>query len=197
MQEQNEAKEEKKRKKIGKWDIVFMSLFGMVVLGVLGLLYYTYRHIPLSEWREYSSKFPIQGIDLKLESIQAEWHNAKGNARMELRTAYYPSATLTLGGGNGTGMIYVRFMNHQKVQQGHLVALPYRDGKFVAQKDAIIRAEGNTATVLLEGGFSDPADYTLHRLNEQEKLWRVYVWQRPDNTQNTYLLGYKTISVTP
>ena len=51
--------------------------------------------------------------------------------------------------------------------------------------------------MLIERGFADDDAYLMHCLNEEEPLWRVYVWQQPEGTRNAYLMGYRTISAPP
>ncbi len=198
MQEQKATKIGKLIRKIGIKNLIYLSLFGCIMVVALGVVLYSYRHIPVAEWREYSSGFPRAGAEgVVLQDVQATWNSAKGNARMELRTAYYPSATLTLSGTKGSGMLLVHFADSKNRQRGDTLSLAYKDGKFVPRKDVDIQAENETATVLIETGFGDEASYLLHCLNEEEPLWRVYVRQRPQGSGETYLLGYRTITALP
>ena len=198
MQEQKASKIGKLIRRIGIWNLVFLILFGGVLVVALGVAVYSSRNIPTSEWRETERYYRRGGAEnIELQNIETGWKSSKGNARLELRTAYYPSAKLTIAGGKSSGRLLIRFQDSRNQQQGDTLSLSYRDGKFVPRKDVDIQAENNTATVLLERGFVDDDSYLLHCLNEEEPLWRVYVWQQPEGTKNAYLLGYRTITALP
>ena len=197
MQEQKVSKIRNWVKKLGLWNMFFLTLFAGVAVVALGVVLYTYRKLPLATHRESTTGFPIQAIGIKVESVEAEWKSSKGNARLELRTAYYPSATIRLAPGNGSGVMLVRFLNPRQEMVGELFSIPYRDGQFVKRDDVNIKAEGLSANVIMEGGYADRDSYLLHCLNEQESLWRVCVWQQPEGAGNTAYLGYKTVTATP
>lgn len=197
MQEQKVSKAPQWLKKIRWWNLFFLAAFGGVLLVALAVVLYTYRDLPLAEHRESSTGFPVNGAGIRLADVQGEWKSSKGNARMELRTAYYPQATLTLAPGGGSGVFLVRFLNNKHEQTGEIFNIPYRDGQFVRKDDVNIKAEGLNATVQMEGGYSDHDSYMLHCLNEQEFLWRVCVWQQPEGTRDTIYLGYRTIPALP
>lgn len=198
MQEQKATKIGKLIRRIGIKNLIYLSMFGCIMVVALSVVLHTYRHIPVAEWREISSGFPRVGAEgVVLQDVQTAWNSSKGNARLELRTVYYPSATLTLGGEKGSGMLLVNFVDSKNRQRGDTLSLAYKDGKFIARKDVDIQAENETATVLIETGFGDRDSYLLHCLNEEEPLWRVYVRQRPQGSGETYLLGYRSIAALP
>lgn len=194
MQEQNAESKVGLLKKIGLMNLICLTMFAGMVLVVLAAVAYTYRKVPTAHWRESGDKLPLRAVELSIEDFKARWNNAKGNARLELRTNYYPSATITLGNGNGSGMLMVKFVDKRYEQHGAVIAIPYKDGQFVPQNDFNLKAEGKTAEVLLEYGYKDTNEYRLHQLTEEEPLWRAQLFQRPAGAQQTYYLGYTTIS---
>ena len=194
MQEQNAESKVGLLKKIGIMNLIWLTMFAGMVLVVLAAVAYTYRKVPTAHWRESGDKLPLRAVDLSIEDFKARWNNAKGNARLELRTNYYPSATITLGNGNGSGMLMVKFVDKRYEQHGAVIGIPYKDGQFVSQNDFNLKAEGKTAEILLEYGYKDTNEYRLHQLTEEEPLWRAQLFQRPAGAQQTYYLGYTTIS---
>ena len=194
MQEQNAESKVGLLKKIGLMNLIWLTMFAGMVLVVLAAVAYTYRKVPTAHWRESGDKLPLRAVELSIEDFKARWNNAKGNARLELRTNYYPSATITLGNGNGSGMLMVKFVDKRYEQHGAVISIPYKDGQFVPQNDFNLKAEGKTATALLEYGYKDTNEYRLHQLTEEEPLWRAQLFQRPAGAQQTYFLGYTTIS---
>ena len=194
MQEQNAESKVGLLKKNGLMNLIWLTMFAGMVLVVLAAVAYTYRKVPTAHWRESGNKLPLRAVDLSIEDFKARWNNAKGNARLELRTNYYPSATITLGNGNGSGMLMVKFVDKRYEQHGAVIAIPYKDGQFVSQNDFNLKAEGKAAEVLLEYGYKDTNEYRLHQLTEEEPLWRAQLFQRPAGAQQTYYLGYTTIS---
>ncbi len=165
-------------------------------MAVLAVVLYSYKDIPTAHWRNSGMDFPIKRAGVEITGIDAQWKSAAGNARLELRTSYYPTATITTGELSGSGIIVFKFIDNHRLQQGPQLALRYRDGQFVKRNEANITAEGNTATILLEGGYSNSSDYQLHRLREEEALWRLQVWVRPDGQDVAYYVGYTTITPT-
>lgn len=196
MQEENEKKEPGILKKIGWKNIIFLTLFGGMVIAVLGGVLYSYRNIPTAHWRMSGMSFPIKRAGVEITDIDAQWKNSAGNARLELRTSYYPVATITTGELSGSGIIIFNFLDNRKAQQGPMLAIRYRDGQLVKQDEVNMKVEGNTATILLEGGYKENSDYQLHRLREEEPLWRLQVWVRPDGHDATHYVGYTTIIPT-
>lgn len=183
-------------KRIGLTNLICMVMFCGMVAIVLGAILYTYRNIPLSNWREYCTGLPMTGHGIEVEELQAEWKSSAGNKRLELRTAYYPQLRIKLGKGNGSGIIFAKFINSRRAVQGATLALHYREGNFLPVKDYNIQAEGKNGVLLLEKGFTKAADYKLHQLNEEESLWSVQIFQRSSENNTTYYLGSCTISPT-
>lgn len=194
MQEQKAEIRTGLLKKIGIMNLVWWTMFAGIVLVVLAAVAYTYRKVPTAHWRESGDKLPLRAVELTIEDFKARWNNAKGNPRLELRTSYYPCADIKLGDGSGSGMLMVKFVDKRYEQHGAVIAIPYRDGQFVPQQDFNLKAEGKTAEVLLEGGYNDAQAYRLHQLTEEEPLWRAQLFQRPLGAQQTYYIGYTTIS---
>ena len=106
MQEQKASKIGKLIRRIGIWNLVFLILFGGVLVVALGVAVYSSRNIPTSEWRESERYYRRGGAEnIVLQNIETGWKSSKGNARLELRTAYYPSAKLTIAGGKSSGLV--------------------------------------------------------------------------------------------
>lgn len=194
MQEQNAETKAGLLKKIGIMNLIWLTMFAGIVLVVLAAVAYTYRNIPTAHWRESGDKLPLKAVDLSVDDFKARWNNSKGNERLELRTKYYPSVNITLGEGSGSGMLLVKFVDKRNEQHGAVTAIPYKDGQFVPQNDFNLKAEGKKAELLLEHGFNDTNEYRLHQLTEEEPLWRAQLFQRPLGAQQTFYLGYTTIS---
>lgn len=194
MQEQKAGKIRNFLKKIKWMNLIFLTGCAGVILIAAGAVLYGYRNLPTASWRESHTDFPIRGVGLAIDELKAEWKSSKGNKRLELRTAYYPEATITLQSGKGSGRLFIRFCNPSGVHVGDIISVPYREGQFVKNNDVMFNAEGTSAQVRLESGYSDKSDYMLHRLNEEESLWRVQVWQQPSEQRTTYYLGYATIT---
>ncbi len=196
MQEENEKKKQGILKKIGWKNLIFLTLFGGMVMAVLGVVLYSYKNIPTAHWRTSGLEFPVKRVGVEITNIDAQWKNSAGNSRLELRTSYYPTATITTGALSGSGAIMFKFLDHRRLQQGPILAIRYRDGQLVKQDEVNVKAEGNTATVLLEGGYKESADYQLHRLREEEALWRLQIWVRPDGQEASHYIGYTTFIPT-
>lgn len=180
-------------KKIGIKNLVWLTMFAGLMVVVLGVVLYTYRNLPVGEWRVSSSKMPIRGIGVVIDELTSEWKSAKGNSRMELRTAYYPLVSLRMQSCTGNGIFFIKFVDGRGEQKGDHVVLRYRDGQFVPVNDFTIKTEDLKAEVCMESGFGNEPEYRLHRLKEEENLWRVQIWQRPAEATTTYYLGYCTI----
>lgn len=183
-------------KKVGVKNLIWMTLFSGLVVMVLGAVFYTYRHIPVAHWREYGSELPIKGLGIEITDLEATWKSSAGNSRLELRTAYYPEVRLTLGNSTGSGIIILRFIDSRRIEKGSPIMLRYSDGGFQTINDLDRKAEGKNAMVLLERGFTNPHDYRLHQLTEEEPLWRVQIFQRPADRNETFFLSERTISPT-
>ena len=180
--------------KIGIKNLVWLTMFGGLMMVVLGVVLYTYRNLPVAEWRDSNSKMPIRGIGVVIDELSAEWKNAAGNARMELRTSYYPLVSMHMQSCTGNGIFFVKFVDGRGEQMGEHVILRYRDGRFIPVNDFTIKAEGLKAEISLESGFGNKHEYQLHQLKEEENLWRVQIWQRAADSNTTYYLGYCTIA---
>lgn len=94
---------------------------------------------------------------------------------------------------NGSGRLIVKFFNSQGEQRGDTIVLFYTNGEFRPIDNDFIQASGSNARVLVESGFASMLEYRLHQLQEDEKLWRVCVWNQPDQAQEEHFLGYCSI----
>jgi len=198
MQEQEAEKKEKKAGKTGKWNLIFFGLAGVLLLAALVAAIAPYRHLQLAEWREASRGIPCRCSNgTVLEQVEGAWHSSVGDARMELRAAYYPTATLTLDTAPGAGQFMLRFMDSKGNFRGDIHTLPYRDGKFLPARDITLSEDALRATVKHEGGFATKEEYLLHCLNEQEPLWRIHVWHHAEGAETSPHAGFNTIQVTP
>ena len=80
---------------------------------------------------------------------------------------------------------------------GKPIALPYRNGTFIAEKDPFCHAEGKKATVNGYPGYTNSHRFILHCMNEDEAHWQVHVSHSPqlNGTGGRSLapLGFATI----
>lgn len=198
MQEQKAAKTDKIAKKGNRRNLLFFLLAGILLLAAGAAALWPYRRLQLAEWRETASDFPVRcGNGTELENVEGRWHSSAGDARMELRAAYYPTATLTLGEAGGAGLFMLRFMDSRGEMRGDIHVLPYRDGKFQSARDISLSEDARCATVRLEEGFTAKEAYLLHCLCEQEALWRIHVWHKAEGSGHNAYVGFRTIRVNP
>lgn len=193
MQEPKEQRnaEEKPRKKI--INLIWGAIFGMMLLGLAGAFVYIYRNVPTSEWRQSSSPTPWRGAGVIVNEAEASWRNSAGDARMELRAAYYPVMRLQLDTCEGRGTIIVRFADETGAQRGESISIAYANGAFTPSRDRNVVAEGNKAEVHIESGFPTADEYLVHKFTESAPLWRVVVTNRPAGTYEEHFIGYTCV----
>lgn len=198
MQELEADKKEKKAGKIGRWNLIFWGLSGILLLAGVAAALLPYRHLQLAEWRETATDFPVRcSTGTVLEKVEAAWQSSRGNERMELRAAYYPTATITIEAAQGAGQFMLRFVDSRGEFRGEIYTAPYQNGSFCPARDITLSDDARQATVRLEEGFDTKDAYLLHSLSESEPLWRIYVWHRAEGTEENALVGFRTIQATP
>lgn len=204
MHEEKEEKQGIKQKvcgaikRFGVWNILCSGLFLMVMVAVAGAFLYPHRHTQTDEWGERATGLPWRGEGLEIVEVTRGWRAPTDNKWMKDRDiSDYPFIELTLGNCTGSGTVFVHF----RAPGGHIigkpVALPYRNGQFVTESDPFCRTEGKKATVNGYPGYTDPHQFILHCLNEDEPHWQVHVSHSPQvsGAQNRTLspLGFATI----
>lgn len=162
-------------------------VMGALILAAAG---WAYCQIHGTEGRMVtSSPFPWEGQGLSVRSVSAIWKASKGDARMEMRATHYPVARIKLGEGEGNGLMQVTFHDEFGRQVGDPVHLPYRKGQFMTKDDNWVRADKDTATCRIEGGFTNEGDYELHCLQLKTPLWQVRLYQRAEGEPRMRFLG--------
>lgn len=164
-----------------------------MLLGLAGFGVYIYKGIPTSQGRFICTPTPWGGNGVVVSNATAAWQSSVGNARMELRAAYYPVLQLQLGGGDGRGHLLVRFADASGVQKGETVVIAYEKGQFLPNQDINVCTEGNKASAHVELGFLSQDDYLVHKFTESSPLWRVVVTNRPDGSFDEQYMGYTSV----
>lgn len=187
----SEHKQPKKPFRPGVWAIL-ATLMG---LGLLAGALWMFSQIHATNDRHHtSSPFPWVGESVSVSSVTAWWKSAKGDARMEMRAAYYPVARVRLGEGKGKGVLTVSFHDELNRQVGEAIHMPYADGQFARREENWVRAEGDVATCRVEAGFESRGDLVRHRLLTTEPLWKIKVIYRAEGDTTAHFLGTMTIS---
>ena len=193
MQEQNEQENAPKKPRFKISSLIWGVIFVGMMLGLAGAGVYIYRNVPTSEWRKSGTDTPWGGVGVVVEEADAYWRNSTGDARMELRAAFYPVLKLQLGTCEGSGNIIVRFADITGAQRGENISLAYANGAFLPSRDRNVKVEGNTAEAHIESGFSTADEYLVHKFTESAPLWRVVVTNRPAGTYEEHFIGYTCV----
>ncbi len=194
MQEQKASKATSIIARIGLKNIVGISIFTALMLAVAVTWLAPYNSLPTATWRVANDTLPWRNDSLRVENVTGHWESAAGNARMMLRTAYYPVADIELGESEGSGMLYVRFTDEKGHQAGDTINLYYNKGSFHPRQEVNITAEGTRARVFVEAGYDKESDFKLHQLDESIPLWRIEILYRPDGDADMKPMGSVTIS---
>lgn len=196
MQQEPETFSDDARPKTSFFSVLWSTLAVVMGVGVISCALWGYAQINANNTREEASAtFPWQGEGITIKSMTAWWKSSRGDARMEMRAAYYPVARIKLGECTGDGMISVIFMDAMRRQIGEPIHIPYRKGQFPAREENWVRASGDTATCRLETGFDTEEELTLHRIQPNTPLWRVRVVYRPAGEAVSRELGYVTVNL--
>lgn len=172
------------------------GIAGIVCLiGVLATVIAVWCAAPTGEWRNAYTPTPWRGSNITVEEASAAWKSAEGNEHMALRTAYYPEVSLKLGEISGSGMVYVTFYSITGSQIGEALRVRYSKEGFQSLDDEWTTSAGKEAKVRMSRGFADKAEYTLHELKQDERLWRVEVRCLPEGQDDMETLGY--VSIVP
>ncbi len=193
MQEQKASKGVSRVKRIGIRNIIWLSLFGVLMLAVAITWLWPYRTLPTASWRDANSTLPWENESLKVEDVKGHWANATGNERMMLRAAYYPVAEIELGDSQGSGMLYITFSDSRGRQAGDTINLTYENGSFHPRHEVNISAEGKKARVFVETGYEQDSEFELHLFDASSPLWRINLQYRPEGAYDVQPMGFVTI----
>lgn len=193
MQAPKEPEKTTKKPRFRISNLIWGSIFGLMLLGLAGFGIYIYKDVPTSQGRIVSAPTPWGGAGVVVTEATAAWQNSAGNARMELRAAYYPVLQMQLGGGDGSGHLLVRFADASGVQKGETVVIAYAKGQFLPARDVNVRTEGNKASAHVELGFHSKDEYLVHKFTESTPLWRVVVTNRPSGSFDEQYMGYTCV----
>lgn len=197
MQEDNEKNKAEWSRWINKKALYPVCVCFLLFLAALVTGLYLYRDLPTAHWRESHTDFPWTDNGVSIASVKSHWQNSRGNARMELRAAFYPAATVTLGENpKGKGLLIVRFLDDNATPCGQAIYLPYDENGFVFKEDTNILAKDKEAALHSEQGFRTKEDFYNHALSEDRPLWRVCVWNRAQGSTADAFMGYITIPAT-
>lgn len=197
MQEQNGQNNVKRARYLNKKYIFPAGVCCFLMLAFLITGMVLYRDLPTSHWRESNTDFPWEGSGICISNVECHWQNSKGHERMELRAAFYPSAVITLQNKvTGKGNLIVRFLNANASPCGQSIYLPYNEKGFIFKEDLNILAMDKEATLHLESGFRTENEFYNHALAEEQPLWKVSIWNRPDGADEDEFMGYITIPAT-
>lgn len=165
----------------------------VVLLIVLAFVVWFACNVPGHPWRQNDVSLPWRGEGVEVTEAKAQWNSSKGDERMELRALLYPTLHATLGNCSGSGYLHVVFKNPSGHQVGDVCRVPYKDGQFIETYQGNIQAAGKEATFLIETGIKDRDTYLLHKLNMDEPLWRVDVYNAPEGKDEIEELGHVSI----
>ncbi|MBQ9835837.1 MAG: hypothetical protein IJO34_05900 [Akkermansia sp.] len=193
MQAPKEQEKPAKKPRFRISNLIWGCIFGLMLLGLAGFGAYIYKDVPTAQGRFNSAPTPWGGAGVVVTEAKAAWQSSVGNARMELRAAYYPVLHLQLGEGDGSGHLLVRFADASGVQKGETVAIAYAKGQFLPARDVNIHTEGNKAAAHVELGFHSQDEYLVHKFTESAPLWRVVVTNRPNGSFDEQYLGYTCV----
>lgn len=158
---------------VEKWTLPFA-----VSILLVGLCVYLFS---FSEWtvssgRVLDAKLPWVGNRVTISEVAGEWRASEEDARMVLRSAYYPRVKIVAKAGSGA--LLVRFKNSRGHYVGDPVSLKIKDGKFIQTADINAVTEGHSAVVRCEVGFSSKNDYRAHVFMGDETLWTAVVYEK-------------------
>lgn len=193
MQEENSQQtvetKNKTPRNITIWGILGCGLIAAALIGIV----WFYFWMPMNVNRDLGNELPWQQGDLVIEKVDAQWKYAQGNTRLAQRTHLYPEVRIQLGQAKGKGRIDAIFLNPDGTQVGDTHFLRYEDGQFEEKNDKISRSEGNSITIWLETGYTSEDLFALHRINEDENLWRIVLIHRSESNPQGVRLGQRSI----
>lgn len=181
------------KKKAWLKNTIWGGLSVVLLMVAVGVMVWGYRNLETSEGRVSGVELPWRGSNMSIDGFSATWCPSTGNARMELRAAYYPAVKLTLGNTESSGSIVIRFSDSSGYQRGETLVFPYSDGAFCPRNEVNVKATGKEATAFIESGFADAGEYTVHAISDNTRLWRVFVWNRPSGKYEDEFIGYTCI----
>ncbi len=185
------------KNKLSKASIMGLSIFGgiMLLIAIFTITSF-YQNVPNVKQRVHDANLPWETNDIEVEEAKATWKSSQGNARLELRVAYYPQLELNLAMAKGSGLMYVDFVNSQDQRVGSTIVLTYTVEGFARNSASEnIQIKGKSAIVNVEGGFASKDEYTIHRNSETEALWTAHVSYKPDTSEEVIKLGSVDVTV--
>lgn len=201
MQEQNEAKTDKKPgfiKRIGWRNWIFGGLFfGILVASAAGLLY-MYRDLPTCAWGHYSDTLPWKGNECELSSVKTGWSHVV----QDKETTYYvPTIELTLGNCPGSGDILITLYDDMGNECYKIENIRYQNGQFVASSDICVETSQQQAkvTCVVSKPLSE-VDMKIYGSSQHARPWKVVITHkpvmadRPFQAPQLFHLGQATIS---
>ncbi len=193
MQEQKASKPATFVARFGLANIIWSSVCAALLLAAALVWLLPYASLPTATGRTADDTLPWEAPTLRVEKVSGCWMRSEGNARMQLRAAFYPEAVIELGDATGSGRLYVRFTDSNGHQSGDTITLSYKDGAFLPRREVNISAEGRAARVFVEAGFETENEFRLHEVSESEQLWRVNLSCLPQGESDIRPLGSITI----
>lgn len=197
MQETETSKNLPFAKRLGKTNLIWISVCCALMAAALAAGICLYKDLPTSEWRQSETPLPWKDEGICIDKAHARWQSSQGNPRMELRVLYYPLAHLELGQAQGSGTLLVRFTDSDGAVRGGSISLPYAHGSFIDPGESNVKIHGKSADVYAETGFISNEQLTLHNLSEGSALWRVSVWNRPAGVAEERFMGYSCLPPNP
>lgn len=173
---------------------IVCAILGLVTLiGVIATALAVWSACPTGEWRNGYTPTPWKGKNMTVAEASAVWKSSKGNEHMELRNAYYPEVTLRLGECKGSGLIFISFYSVTGSQIGEVLRVRYSEKGFDKMDDEWTTSDGMQASVRMSKGFRSAADFELHRVKQDERLWHAEVNYLPEGEDDMQPLGYLSI----
>ncbi len=194
MQAPQEPEKKKNAPRFKLSNLIWGSIFAIILLASAATGIYLYKGIHTSHWRMSSVKLPWKATNMTIKNATAFWRNSQGHARMELRAAYYPVLQFQLGECTGSGHIIIRFADASGIQKGESISLAYENGLFRTTADTNVKAKAEHAEVFVETGFASADQYTVHKLTETAPLWKVALWNRPAGSYDEQFLGFTGVA---
>lgn len=192
MQDQRQQKTSRPPKQSNR----LWGLFAFLLLISAATYFWTVvKQAPHAEWRNVFRPLPWKSEHIVISEAEASWKSSAGDARMELRARYYPSARIKLASTEGKGTLSIRFLDSTGAQIGDRVNVPYDNNQFTAKETPSLQVNGNEITVRLEDGYQAEDLYRLHQVDDKEPLWRIEVDYSPLEHRKRFYLGH--ISVIP
>lgn len=197
MQEQKASKSVLFVERLGRANLIWVSVSCALLLGALVMGMRLYKDLPTAQWRQSATPLPWQAQGISVTRAEGRWQSSKGNPRMELRALYYPLARIEIGELQGSGSLLIRFTDSNGLVRGGAISIPYANGALVDRRESNVKIQGKSIDAYAETGFASKEEALLHNLSEQSALWRFSIWIRPEGSEDEQFVGYACIPPTP